>query len=323
MSASAPSLRWSRCAASAAFLALASCSGPIADRDSDGVTAEAGDCDDLNNTLFPGANEVPGDGIDQDCDGADTPAPPPTDVDQDGVTAEQGDCDDLNAAVKPGARERSGDGVDSNCDGDETPALGDDLFANALGIVDLDLDGAISFEEFEAACATSAMVVGTAEPGVVNTHASCAGTNQCRGMILHPWGQLFEHDCAGVNTCTGWSCTETAPDQGRDGATLFGAAGCSNCHSGADGAFKVEVPPGQDVAAYVGAFLDRPDERFRGAIAFGLAGLTPSGSAYQNMPAHYSVMSRAEIDTLIAWVRASPLEGAPFTYADEYDPAKP
>jgi RTX calcium-binding nonapeptide repeat (4 copies)/Putative metal-binding motif len=43
-----------------------------ADNDHDGVTAER-DCDDRDPAVHPGAQEIPGDGIDQDCDGADGP----------------------------------------------------------------------------------------------------------------------------------------------------------------------------------------------------------------------------------------------------------
>jgi len=41
------------------------------DRDGDGLTAEEGDCDDGDASVFPGATEILDDGIDQDCNGHD------------------------------------------------------------------------------------------------------------------------------------------------------------------------------------------------------------------------------------------------------------
>ena len=54
----------------------------IADLDRDGSSAllGGGDCDDLDATRHPGAIDIPGDGIDQDCDGLDTIALAPTPV---------------------------------------------------------------------------------------------------------------------------------------------------------------------------------------------------------------------------------------------------
>ena len=42
---------------------------PAPDADQDGITSQAGDCDDTNPDVFPGAKERWFDGLDSDCDG--------------------------------------------------------------------------------------------------------------------------------------------------------------------------------------------------------------------------------------------------------------
>jgi Putative metal-binding motif len=44
---------------------------PVAACEGAGLAAVGGDCDDTSSTVWPGAPEVCGDGVDQDCDGAD------------------------------------------------------------------------------------------------------------------------------------------------------------------------------------------------------------------------------------------------------------
>ncbi|MBI5641100.1 MAG: SUMF1/EgtB/PvdO family nonheme iron enzyme [Nitrospirae bacterium] len=90
------------------------------DDDVDGVTENQGDCNDGSNTIFPGATEICGDGIDQNCDGVDlacAPDPNDTDNDGDGFTESQGDCNDGSNTIFPGATEICGDGIDQDCSG--------------------------------------------------------------------------------------------------------------------------------------------------------------------------------------------------------------
>jgi N-acetylneuraminic acid mutarotase len=86
-----------------------------ADGDRDGWLICAGDCDDNNLYVHPGAAEAC-DGWDTDCDGQD-PALTEADADGDGYRICQGDCDDSRASVHPGAHEQC-DGIDNDCDGE-------------------------------------------------------------------------------------------------------------------------------------------------------------------------------------------------------------
>ncbi|MBU0675473.1 MAG: hypothetical protein KJ950_12595 [Proteobacteria bacterium] len=90
------------------------------DRDADGYSETQGDCDDFNNTIHPGAPEICGDGIDQDCSNGDlTCLPNPNDLDEDGYTINQGDCNDNDSSIYPGALEICEDGTDQDCNGSD------------------------------------------------------------------------------------------------------------------------------------------------------------------------------------------------------------
>lgn len=82
------------------------------DEDADGSPVLF-DCDDSDADRAPIASELPYDGIDQDCDGADL-----DDIDGDGFPGGEGpDCDDEDPAIRPGAEGLPGDGIDQDCDG--------------------------------------------------------------------------------------------------------------------------------------------------------------------------------------------------------------
>lgn len=123
--------------------------GPSLAPDGDGACTSAGerppealgeDCDDADPEVHPGASEVIGDLVDDDCDGVVTCF---ADVDGDGWRTEEPDpgwhadldCDDVGEALAdqptldcddgdpgtwPGAPEIVGDDIDEDCDGLET-----------------------------------------------------------------------------------------------------------------------------------------------------------------------------------------------------------
>ena len=115
---------------------LVGCGGTEGDLDGDGFSAPR-DCNDRDESVFPGADDAVGDAVDNNCDGVDG-----VDRDGDGIAAldsggldcddtdagtggvdadEDGvpsclDCDDTDAGVYPG-RVEACSGVDDNCDG--------------------------------------------------------------------------------------------------------------------------------------------------------------------------------------------------------------
>ena len=154
------------------------------DDDGDGFTENEGDCDDTDASIHPGATEICGDGIDQDCDGSDLSCTA-VDNDGDGYTEDQGDCNDNNADIHPGASETCGDGIDQDCSGSDLTCPED---------IDNDSDG---YTENEGDCNDSDAAI---HPGA---------TEIC--------GDGIDQDCNGVDP----ACSnETEEDLDGDGYTV-------------------------------------------------------------------------------------------------------
>lgn len=131
---------------------------------------QAGDCDDSRASFYPGAPEVPGDGFDQDCSGADLvgcyedldgdgqgSTNEVADTDGDCLDAGQSfvatDCDDGSSDVYLGALEVPDDGVDDDCDGVDAAACffdGDGDGFGAAGSFQLELDGDCEDDPFDS-----------------------------------------------------------------------------------------------------------------------------------------------------------------------------
>ena len=86
------------------------------------------DCNNTNAAIHPGAVDICGNGVDEDCSGADAVcAAVCTDTDSDGYGNPASatcanptlDCNDSAPAIHPGAAEICGNGIDENCNGSD------------------------------------------------------------------------------------------------------------------------------------------------------------------------------------------------------------
>ena len=185
------------------------------DEDGDGWGEGFGpgpDCNDMDASIHPEAMEICGDGIDQNCDGADllceeiscsdvcdgTVTPPVDfpiacncfyDEDGDGYGSGFGpgpDCDDTDPTIHPDAPEVCGDGIDQDCDG----------FDVMCG-VDADGDGYAAFED----CNDADPSVHPGAPEEIcpdGVDQNCDGVDGDPGIICN--GMLDVEDLMSIDT---------------------------------------------------------------------------------------------------------------------------
>jgi len=197
-----------------------------------------GDCNDGDAGIFPGATEVIGDGIDQNCDGGELCY---ADNDNDGFggfstvfsadldcfdfgeATVSNDCDDNNPTVYPGATEVVGDGIDQNCDGGEicySDSDGDG-FGSVATVASADLDCSDAGESvFNIDCDDADNTVYPGAPEL------CDGIDNDCDFTLSP--TEIDVDGDGIVECTidggGWDGVGSVTGGDDNCPTTFNAA---------------------------------------------------------------------------------------------------
>lgn len=175
--------------------------------------AEAGDCDDADPSIHPGAEEDCTVALDTNCDGSVGYA----DADADGTPACE-DCDDTDSTRAPGAAETC-DGIDQDCDGvpDDEPVDGRFYYADSDGDTYGDPDAALrSCEQPDGHVTdltdcddTNAAVHPAADELCDEVDNNCDGaTDDVTAVDIQTWYADFDADGHGADDRATISCEQ-------------------------------------------------------------------------------------------------------------------
>ena len=231
-----------------------------------GSTTVAGDCDDSDASVYPGAQETC-DGVDEDCDGqVDTPVPPdaPTwypDQDGDGwgaigagvvgcdapsdLLSTGGDCDDTSALVHPGALEQCENGTDDDCD----ESAGSCGFP--AGDYFMGLTGSTFYSEVHGLGAGA--LVGGVDADGDGLGDVLIGTPGGDDYETEAYIWLFAHVQPGSHPLSEATATLVLPDDGRTHPAISNVTGVGDCDGDGFGDFLVGVSGDDALALNAGA----------------------------------------------------------------------
>jgi len=191
------------------------------------------DCADDNAAVHPGAAELCGNGVDEDCAGGDEVCPEPCeDNDKDGHMGKTPecptgtDCVDTNDTIHPGATDICGNGQDEDCDGQDLPCPPE--------CKDLDDDG---FVGKTADCSQGT----DCDDGDNDVHPNAVeicGNDQdddCDGEdpVCPPECEDNDGDGYGIGSdCTDYDCNDGNPDVHPGAAEVCGNGFDDDCVDG-------------------------------------------------------------------------------------------
>jgi len=171
------------------------------------------DCDDTDAAVNPSVAEIPGNGIDDDCDTViDTGIPcyPDADLDTYGDTSsptsdpdgvcdaplisDGTDCDDTDALINPGAYDVAGDAIDQDCNGIDAifcyPDADLDGYGNVISTPTTDADGScdVGFANNNTDCDDQRNDInpGQPDPSQDGIDQDCDGGDGPEGIYVKP-----------------------------------------------------------------------------------------------------------------------------------------